>query len=152
MSAELVLAIWLIGVGFLVAEAFVPGIIMGVIGVVTVLVSIILMFAIDDGGPLWGGGLTLGSLIAGGVIVKVAASRLTHKHVLDEDSGYVGTDDRTALVGLEGVTATMLRPGGFATIGGRRIDVVTAGEMIEVGVPVEVIEVEGYRVQVRAKA
>lgn len=152
MSAELVLAIWLVGVGFLVAEAFVPGIIMGVIGVITVLVSIIMMFAIEDGGPLWGGALTLGSIVAGGVIIKVAASRLTHKHVLDDESGYVGTDDRTDLIGLEGVTATTLRPGGFAMIGGQRVDVVTSGEMIEQGVPIEVIAVEGNRVQVRPKA
>ena len=149
MSAEVVLAIWIIGLGFLVSELFVPGMVMGIIGCFAVLGSILAMFAIEDGGPLAGGGLTLVSMIAGAIIVKVASSRVTHRHALDAESGYVGTDDNTGLIGMKGVTATTLRPGGFATIGGKRIDVVTNGEMIEQGIPVEVVAVEGNRIQVQ---
>ena len=47
-----------------------------------------------------------------------------------------------------GETVSDLRPAGFARIDGARIDVVTRGEMIERGVPVRVIEVEGNRVVV----
>ena len=50
MSVEIVLAVWLIGLGFLVAELFLPGIVMGVIGCIAVIGSIIAMFAIEDGG------------------------------------------------------------------------------------------------------
>ncbi len=149
MKVELVLAVWLIGVGFLAGELFVPGVVMGAIGCVLVLGSLIAMFL--SGGPLAGGGLTLVSLIAGAIIIKVASSRVTHRHRLDAESGYVGTDDNTGLIGQEGVTATTLRPGGFATIGGKRVDVVTNGEMIEQGVPVEVVAVEGNRIQVAPK-
>jgi membrane-bound serine protease (ClpP class) len=45
------------------------------------------------------------------------------------------------------VVAT-LRPAGIARIDGRRVDVVSRGEMIESGSPVRVLSVEGNRVVV----
>jgi membrane-bound ClpP family serine protease len=63
------------------------------------------------------------------------------------------TDERDlGLVGRRGVAATMLRPAGHATIDGRRVDVVSRGEMIDEGVPVVVVEVEGNRVVVARDA
>jgi membrane-bound ClpP family serine protease len=63
------------------------------------------------------------------------------------------TDERDlGLVGRRGVAATMLRPAGHATIDGRRVDVVSRGEMIAEGVPVVVVEVEGNRVVVARAA
>ena len=147
MSVEIIFLVWLLGIGLLVSELFVPGIIMGSLGALAVVGSIVAMFV--GHGPMYGGLLSLMSLAIGGVIAWVAAKRVTHRHVQNASEGYVGTDDRTALIGQTGVTATTLRPGGFATIGGQRIDVVTNGEMIDVGTPVEVVEVEGNRVQVR---
>lgn len=61
-----------------------------------------------------------------------------------------GGDGYSALVGVEGKAATMLRPSGTAEIGGRRVSVVTRGEMISLGSAVRVIEVEGNRVVVEA--
>ena len=45
---------------------------------------------------------------------------------------------------------TTLRPSGTAEIGSERIDVVTSGEYIERGQAIEVVEVKGARVRVRA--
>jgi membrane-bound serine protease (ClpP class) len=42
----------------------------------------------------------------------------------------------------------MLRPGGTARIGERRVDVVTRGEFLEPGTPLVVVEIEGNRVVV----
>ncbi len=149
MSVEMVLVIWLIGLGCLAIELFVTSIAAGVIGIICFLGSIVTMFLIPEGGVLAGGGLTLVTVVAGGIILKIGATRLTHKHVLTTQDGYVGTDDRTKLIGQKGTTATTLRPGGFANIDGQRVDVVTNGELIEAGIPVEVVTVEGNRVQVR---
>jgi len=55
-----------------------------------------------------------------------------------------------SLVGSRGVALTPLRPSGIAWIGGRRIDVVTEGDWIEAGAPVEVIMDTGYRRVVQA--
>jgi membrane-bound ClpP family serine protease len=57
----------------------------------------------------------------------------------------IGLDE---LRGRTGTTQSVLRPTGFARIDGRRIDVVTRGELIERGAEIEVIEVEGNRVVV----
>lgn len=151
MSVEMVLVIWLIGLGCLALELFVTSIAAGVVGVICFLGSIVAMFLIPEGGVLPGGVLTLVTLVAGGIIFKIGASRMTHKHVLTTQDGFVGTDDRTKLIGQTGTTATTLRPGGFANIAGERVDVVTNGELIEVGTPVEVVAVEGNRVQVRVR-
>ena len=52
------------------------------------------------------------------------------------------------LVGKQGVAEAPLRPAGIARIDGRRVDVVSRGELIENGTPVRVIEVRGNRVVV----
>jgi membrane-bound serine protease (ClpP class) len=58
-------------------------------------------------------------------------------------------DDRDlALVGRSGLAEGPLRPAGIARIGGRRVDVVTRGELIDHGETVEVLEVSGNRVVV----
>ena len=57
--------------------------------------------------------------------------------------------DSPSLVGASGVALSDLRPGGFARIDGARIDVVTQGDYISAGEPIEVIGDEGYRRVVR---
>lgn len=151
MTVEAALFLWIVGVGLLAAELFVPGVVLGALGTVAVLVSIVSMFVVEGGGALWGGGLALASVAAAAVLVKVGAARLTHRHALSSEEGYAATDDHRDLVGKEGVTATVLRPAGFALIEGRRVDVVTGGELLEAGVPVVVVAAEGNRVQVRAR-
>jgi membrane-bound serine protease (ClpP class) len=54
-----------------------------------------------------------------------------------------------SLVGRHGVAETALRPAGKASIGGRRVDVVTDGGFIDAGERVVVAEVNGPRVVVR---
>ena len=54
-----------------------------------------------------------------------------------------------SLVGRHGVTETQLRPAGKATVGGKRIDVVTDGGFVDAGERVVVAEVDGPRIVVR---
>ena len=55
----------------------------------------------------------------------------------------------TSLLGARGVALSDLRPGGFARIGDDRVDVVTRGDYVDAGEPIEVIGDEGYRRVVR---
>ena len=55
------------------------------------------------------------------------------------------------LVHKTGVTLSPLRPAGFARIEGKKIDVVTRGEMLEANCPIVVIEVAGNRVVVASR-
>ena len=62
--------------------------------------------------------------------------------------GEIGTEN-PELVGKTGVAQTNLHPSGMALVNGQRVDVVTEGNLIERGTPIEVIAVEGIRVVVR---
>jgi membrane-bound serine protease (ClpP class) len=78
---------------------------------------------------------------------KAAKSFVLTKE-LDGESG--DKEARQALVGRTGKAATNLRPAGTADLEGERVDVVTAGEFVDFGTPIRVIEVEGFRVVVEA--
>ena len=54
-----------------------------------------------------------------------------------------------SLVGATGVALSDLRPSGVAEIAGRRVDVVTAGDYVRAGEPIEVTADERYRRVVR---
>ncbi len=60
--------------------------------------------------------------------------------------------EQASLRGATGVALTDLRPGGFALLGGERVDVVTRGDYITAGDPIEVVADEGYRRVVRRSA
>lgn len=78
---------------------------------------------------------------------KISRTLLLHSR-LDRESGYTSVHLEENLVGMEGVTLSMLRPSGTALIGNKRVDVVTEGEFIPQGTKVKVIKVEGFRVVV----
>lgn len=72
---------------------------------------------------------------------------------LDTGHGYASPPDSdTALLGKHGRARSTLRPAGIAEIEGRRIDVVTDGEMVNAGEPVVVVRVDGNRVVVQRAA
>ncbi len=60
-----------------------------------------------------------------------------------------GAESVESLVGLSGVAATKLRPGGSARFGERLLDVVSDGEFLEAGAPVKIVSASGNRVVVR---
>jgi membrane-bound serine protease (ClpP class) len=62
--------------------------------------------------------------------------------------GEIGTD-RPELLHQTGTAFTQLRPAGTAVINGKRVDVVTEGQLIEKGTPIKVVAVEGMRIVVR---
>lgn len=57
---------------------------------------------------------------------------------------------RAALLGERGTTTSMLRPAGKARIGDAYVDVVSDGAFIDRDVEIEVVQVEGNRIVVRA--
>jgi len=66
-----------------------------------------------------------------------------------EEALSIGEQD-PALISKQGVSFSTLRPAGRARIEGQLIDVVSEGDFIEPGTAVEVIEVSGNKVVVRA--
>ena len=150
-------AILLFVVGFilLIAEIFLPG---GIVGII-------------------GGGLVIAGLLGAGanvthmaysilVAMFVAAIgmvitmkffgkklHMLNKLVLHDatttEEGYVSNVNRIELIGRRGVAETALRPAGVMDIEKERLDVVSEGRFIEKGRQVEIIKVEGSRIVVR---
>lgn len=76
--------------------------------------------------------------------------RLILESGLPAGQGYASAPEGDArLLARQGRAWSVLRPAGIAEIDGRRVDVVSEGELIEAGEPIEVIRVDGNRVVVR---
>ncbi|NME04293.1 nodulation protein NfeD [Psychrobacillus sp. BL-248-WT-3] len=144
-----------IGIILIIAEFFVPGGIIGIIGLAAVLFSIILA-----GGNLFY--MSVAVLIAITVailgmviIVKFFGKRvrLLNKMILTDatttEQGYVSNQNRLDLVGKIAETMTQLRPSGTIRIENERIDAVSDGSFIGKDKKVVIIKVEGSRIVVR---
>ncbi len=147
VTVGIIISLFVGGLIAIILEIFIPGGIVGTIGGAAVIASIILGFS--------------KSQALGGVLL-IAAMKLAPKlpfskklflqESLDADKGYVSTEKGLELLlGKEGVTVTDLRPSGMVDMEGQRTDIVTNGEMIDKGVRVKVVEVEGNRVVVEAE-
>jgi membrane-bound serine protease (ClpP class) len=143
------------GIILLVIEVFAPSFgILGILGIASIFSGVVLA-AYDTENALWS--LTIAFILA--VVVVVIFIRIFKhrgiwnkfilKEELTDEAGFVSQESKSYLLGMTGSAITPLRPAGTATISGKRIDVVTQGEFIAAGRPVEVIQVEGARVIVR---
>ncbi len=140
------------GIVLLGAEVFVPGAILGIMGVLAILGAVVMAFSISA---------TFGFYIAGGVIILSGIGvalwiklfprcPIGRKMTLSKDGkDFKAADTRPDLVGHKGVAQSDLRPAGFAMIDGRRVDVVTDGGMISKGETVVVVKAAGSHVVVR---
>ncbi|MFO7821171.1 MAG: NfeD family protein [Lentisphaeria bacterium] len=152
MDIAAVIALISAGVVLIIGEIFLPGGLIGGIGLLFLLAGIIGAFFAD---PTLGLALSVGSLFFGiiafwGWVKFMNSSPFGRKMIHQDDTAtWHSFDDRQAdLKGKEGVAKSPLHPGGIATIDGKRVDVVTRGERITAGAPVKVIKVEGNRVVV----
>jgi len=142
------------GLVLLAVELFTPGFgIFGLAGIAAFLGAIFL--AAPSAGLAWR--YLMWTTIAS-AFVLFAAIRAISKRGLgkvltlrDTAKGWSAqAEDRSRLVGREGVSLTVLRPAGTAVFGDQRLDVVTEGEFVPAGVPVKVVRVEGTRIVVRS--
>jgi membrane-bound serine protease (ClpP class) len=64
-------------------------------------------------------------------------------------AGYVASQNYVEYVGQTGIAVTPLRPSGTAEVDGSRLSVVTEGEFIPSGTPIQVVAAQGGRIVVR---
>lgn len=145
MELWLVFVLYTVGLSFMVAETMMPGAILGLIGAAAVVTSIVFGFQHH-----WGLGAGQIAVVLGVVPVAFVfgMKRLALKKTLGGSASFAA--DASELVGREGEAETDLRPAGTARIDGRKVDVMTAGELVEKGKRVRVVKVEGGTVVVRA--
>ncbi len=168
-----------LGIVLLGIELFlIPGFgIAGISGILLILVGFIATFIPAEPGPVivprmpgtWLGLKTGLQVVFGGMALAIAgmwvlnkflprvpgarglflspaasATRLAAGGELPAGSAQVELGDR-------GTCVTMLRPAGKAVFGGRRVDVIAQGQMIDEGREVEIVEISAGRVVVRER-
>ncbi|MDR3270207.1 MAG: hypothetical protein LBT32_01645 [Peptococcaceae bacterium] len=151
----LILLLFVLGLVFLILEIFVPGGILGAIGVILLVAGIFVAADTFQQGVIW----SLIFLVVLGVILGLSFrfpwtrrlwQRLSLKESQSNQRGYVAPKpDYANYVGREGVALSLLRPAGVADFDGARMDVVTEGGFINNGTKVYIIAVEGTRIIVR---
>jgi membrane-bound ClpP family serine protease len=167
MLAVLLFVLGLILIGL---EIFVlPGFgVTGISGIVLVIVSLALVTLekmpettgdwLDLGARLGTFGISLVAAIAGAFMLAwylphiPYANRLVLLPPSDEktDAHAEEASARAALLGAIGVAETMLRPAGKARFGDDFLDVIAEGDYVNPGTRVQVIEIEGNRIVVKA--
>jgi membrane-bound serine protease (ClpP class) len=159
---ELLLAA--VGIVLLAVEVFLlPGFgIAGMLGIVALVGG--LGLTLVGAGATWGAVVAASGRVALSLLLAIGASLallrvfpklpIGRRLVLDTELpvkagfGSAPEADRRWL-GRRGVSLSPLRPAGIAEIEGERVDVVSQGDLIEAGQPIEVVRVEGNRVVVR---
>ncbi|MBU5466436.1 nodulation protein NfeD [Virgibacillus sp. MSJ-26] len=145
----------IIGIILIIIEFFVAGGIIGLLGVGAVLTSLFLSGASITHMSLSIAIALIVAIVMAVILFKwIGMDRGVFRHIVLRDSatteqGYVSSENKLELIGLEGKTVTPLRPSGTAEINGERVDVVSEGGFIEVNQKVKVVKVEGVRVVVR---
>lgn len=150
------LLLLVLGVILIIVEFFVPGGIVGALGVASIVGSM-LMSGYSLNNMILSVSIAFILAVAAAVILfkYVGAERGLFKHIILQDRttterGYVSNINRNELLGEEGIAMTPLRPSGTALINEERVDVVTEGSFIDKDTKIKVVKVEGVRVVVRA--
>ncbi len=148
MSTELILLLYLGGAALLMCELVMPSMLMGLVGIAAMATAIVHAYKTE--GFLFGTGLALVAVVGAPLALYHGLKRLQLKKSLENKEGCVSAaEDLSSLVNEEGVALTPLRPSGTVRCAGRRLDVVTEGDMIESGARVRVIKVEGAKIVVK---
>ncbi|WP_093217172.1 NfeD family protein [Sediminibacillus albus] len=144
-----------LGIIMIIVELFVPGGIIGLLGIGAV-VGALFMSSADMGHMAMSIGIALiVSIIVSVILFKtIGLEKGFFKNIILKDAttteqGYVSSINRLDLIGLEGKSLTMLRPSGTAVFNDERLDVVTEGAFVEKDSPVKIVKTEGSRIVVR---
>ncbi len=170
------IGVFVLGLILVLLEFFVfPGILVfGVLGVFCIIGSLVYSM-VDPLNLNWDGSVNFSelSVLLGDPVMNVlialfgalgvalflmrymSSMPMTRWMVLEEAQTYgpalkkaIGGGESSSLIGLEGVTATDLKPSGSATINDKRVDVISSGAFISAGSTIIVTKHEGSRVVV----
>lgn len=158
LGLQTAIPLLIIGFIFIMAEVFIPsGGALTVLAVLSLVASLISAFAAGETVGMVFLGITVVStpMVIMGAIKIFPHTPFGKRMIVDAPN--VPPEQRMAvaheekqLLGQIGTVKSMLRPAGTADIAGETRDVVTQGELIDAGKRIQVVEVEGNRIVVRA--
>ncbi|MEZ7742857.1 serine peptidase [Gemella sp. 20925_1_85] len=150
-----VLLLFIGGLSLIGLEMFIPGGIVGTVGIITVIYAIIYI----NKSTYYIAFILVISLILAAIQFYVnrnvfhkrltLLNRLVLNDSISTEDGYVASESRLELIGKKLQAYTDLRPAGVAVLGNEKLDVVTDGDFIEKGNEIEIIRVEGMRIVVK---
>lgn len=136
----------------------------GLLGIAAIGFAVFRIFQ-EDFLAVFGWSALFGSVLLGMALwllpnLRIASPLMLETRLGKRPAGTTGgpTADATAgvaagpydhLLGQSGIAASDLRPAGVAKVSGERVDVVTQGDFVPAGRPIEVYRVEGNRIVVR---
>jgi membrane-bound serine protease (ClpP class) len=149
----LIITLFVVGFLLLAAEVFLPGLIVGTIGLLCLIASVVLVFTEYGASAGVLAGFVVGGLTVAGFVIwlNIFPRTFVGRRImlLTRQSAGPAASDHQALLGQSGEAVTPLRPSGTARIGGKRVDVTAVGDFLEQGASVVVIAADGMRVAVR---
>ena len=167
LASSLDIVVFVVGVILLILEIFViPGFgIVGALGIVLIIsglfLGLISDFNLFNPEMLSTAVIELAAALLGSLLIMYILSKIlpkTHmwnklilKTNIDAKSGYAAKKEASNLVGKTGSVLTDLRPAGTIKLGKKRFDAVTAGEYIDKGAIIVVVNEEGSKIVVEEK-
>lgn len=134
----------LIGLGLIFAEFYLPGAILGIIGGIFVLVSVV-SFAYTVNSPLYVVLYLIATGIAVGLTIKFSFWSIRHNksrfkiYSDDAQNGFIASKFDQTAIGKKGIVLTDLKPGGYILIEGKQHQALSQTGYIVKGTEVEVI-------------
>ncbi len=154
-SVGLVVLLCIVGLALLVAEVLFVS--FGVIAALAGIALLTAIFVAFQQSIAFGITMVVVEAVAAPIVLALAFRLLPKTPfgkalILDgpraQSSAAANDETLASLVGKTGVTLSPLRPAGLARIDGKRVDVVTRGEMLDADVPIVVLDASGNRVVV----
>ena len=150
---------FVIGIGLLILEAFMPG--FGAAGITGVILEVItLVMTWVQHGPVATLAMLLIVLLVLAIAIstslrsitsgRLSKSSLVHSETESNENGYRSTEDLAVFMDREGTATSVLRPTGIADFDGVRLNVSSEGDYIPAGTRVRICKVEGAKILVRA--
>ena len=150
---------FVIGIGLLILEAFMPGFgAPGITGVVLEVITLVMTWF--EHGPIATLAMLLIVLLVLAIAIstslrsitrgRLSKSSLVHSETESNEDGYRSIEDLAVFMDKEGTATTVLRPAGIADFEGVRLNVSSEGDYIPAGTTVRIIKVEGAKILVRA--
>ena len=150
---------FVVGIGLLILEAFMPG--FGAPGITGVILEVItLVMTWFEHGPVATLAMLLIVLLVLAIAIstslrsitkgRLSKSSLVHSETESNEDGYRSIEDLGVFMDKEGIATSVLRPTGIADFDGVRLNVSSEGDYIPAGTKVRIIKVEGAKILVKA--
>lgn len=134
----------LIGLFLILAEFYLPGGIMAILGG-GVLICNIILFALSSESIIWTILYTIGVIIATGFVIKFALWKIPRNkssrsvYLSGDQQGFQASSFDASVIGKRGIVLTDLKPGGHILVDGKRLQAISESGYLVKGTSIEVL-------------